>query len=140
VSAIEDPGVDVVLFVAAGFRLGTDASSVVRVSKRRAEDPAPYGFGPVQSGGRAMIARGSDGGTRSVAVDTVLGVRRIRQGALRPLPGFLKGLIDPAVIGFALTDEAVVALVDLSDVDPGGKKPGPSGAESTDLSQAESRG
>jgi len=118
-SGDEDEGVDVLLFEAAGFRMGTDAAHVLRVSKSPAEAAAAPGFGPIRAGARAIVAQGPSGPARSVAVDNILGVRRLPAGNLRPLPAFLRGLIHPAVIGFALMEEALIALVELSEVEGG---------------------
>ncbi len=109
-------GVDVLLFEAAGFRMGADAGAILKVTKRGPDEPALPGFGRVKPGSRAIVARAPRGDTRTVAVDAILGVRRVGRLDLRPLPPFLRGLIHPAVIGFAVIEEALVALVELSEV------------------------
>jgi hypothetical protein len=106
-------GVDVLIFEAAGFRLGADASCVVRVAKSRSGG-AIEGFGPASPDARAIVARAVDGTTLSVAVDHIFGVRNVRRDALRPLPGFLRGLVHPALIGFALDGDGVIGLVELA--------------------------
>jgi hypothetical protein len=123
-SMMGEAGVDVLLFEAGGFRLGADAGAVVRVASHRPEDPQAATFGAVRSGGREIVARGRGGTTQAVSVDTILGVRRVKPSDLRPLPRFLLGRVHPAVIGFAVLEETLVALVELSEVEGAEAEPG----------------
>ena len=107
-------GVDVLVFEAAGFRLGADAASVVRVARAESDEAVAGGFGPTSPDARAIVARAADGTTLAVAVDHVLGVRHLQRDLLRPVPGFLKGLVHPALIGFALDGDRVIGLVELA--------------------------
>jgi chemotaxis signal transduction protein len=102
---------DLVLFVIGGRTYGADAGEVHRVARRDPELPTASRLGDCP-GNRALRVSGR-GGEVQVPIERLLGIRPAPLTALRRLPAFAKGLIEPAVVGFLLEEGQLVLLLDL---------------------------
>ncbi len=97
------------LYEVGGRLFGSDAAQVVRVARRASErEPGP-------SACRALVVQrpGPEPSTAEVPIDRWVGLERVRPSALRQVPAFALGLVDPSLVGFLLRGEGLVPLIDL---------------------------
>jgi len=101
---------DLVVFEVGGLRFGADAARVVRVAPRT---PRPARGWDRQLPSGTGGGRGRDG-ERQVPIDRLVGLSRAGPDRLRRLPEFVRGLAEPALLGFRLEErDEIVLLVDL---------------------------
>jgi len=102
---------DLVVFEVGGLRFGADAARVVRVAPRDPKASSRLGPG---SSRRALVVDAGGDGERQVPIDRLVGFIRAGPDRLRRLPEFVRGLAEPALLGFRLEErDEIVLLVDL---------------------------
>ncbi len=107
--------ISLILFTVGGERYGADASQVLRVDRPRAETFRSSVLGTPKLGERALVfLSGREQESceeRSLAIDSVLGLRQVTISELRQKTFVLASA--KAALGFWLDGERPVVLVDL---------------------------
>lgn len=122
---IEERPIDVLVFEAGGQRFGADAAQVLRVLRPGPGEDVARALGVDPATRRALAVLRDDAALSLVGADAITGVRRLDRSSLRPVPPFLRGVIQPAIIGFAIVDDVPIVLLDLRRVAPGGRPENP---------------
>lgn len=103
--------VELVLFDVDGTRYGVDMTQVLRIDRHVASESVGTPLGRPREGRRALIFSSPTLGERSLAIDSVLGVRSVPIDDLRRLPpGVGTSVI---AIGAWLDRDEPVLLIDL---------------------------
>ncbi|MEW6432458.1 MAG: Frizzy aggregation protein FrzB [Myxococcota bacterium] len=119
---MSDEAVDVVLFEIAGVRFGADLAQVRRVDLDEPTESVGYPLGRPRDGRRALVFQPEDGPECRLAIDAVLGVRKIPVTELRRLPRAVAA--PPMSLGAWLDGDDAVLLVDLFAMNPFTRKSG----------------
>jgi chemotaxis signal transduction protein len=117
---VSDEVVDVVLFEIAGVRYGADLVQVRRVDHDDPTESIGHPLGRPHDGRRALVFQGDAHTECRLAIDAVLGVRRVPVNELRRLPTAVAA--PPLSIGAWLDGRDTVLLVDLHAMNPFTKK------------------
>jgi chemotaxis signal transduction protein len=111
-----DEAVDVVLFEIAGVRYGADLTQVRRVDLDDPTESVGFPLGRPAVGRRALVFGGEGHTECRLAVDAVLGVKKILVSELRRMP---RTVAAPAMtLGAWLDGRGTVLLVDLHALNP----------------------
>jgi chemotaxis signal transduction protein len=113
---VSDATVDLVLFEVAGVRYGVDLAQVRRVDRDDPAESVGHPLGQPITGRRALVFRPTAEQERRLAIDTVLGVRRVPVAELRRLPKALAA--PPLSVGAWVDGPDTVLLVDLHAMNP----------------------
>lgn len=113
--------VDVVLFEIAGVRYGADLAQVRRVDHDDPTESVGFPLGRPVDGKRALVFVPEAHTECRLAIDAVLGVRRVPVAELRRLPPAVAA--PPMSIGAWLDGKDTVLLVDLHALNPFTRKP-----------------
>ena len=111
-----DEAVDVVLFEIAGVRYGADLAQVRRVDVDEPTESVGFPLGRPHEGRRALVFHPEDSPECRLAIDAVLGVRKIPVSELRRLPPAVAA--PPMSLGAWLDGTEAVLLVDLFAMNP----------------------
>lgn len=110
--------VDLVLFEVGGAAFGADLSQVRRIDLDDPSESIGHPLGTPLHGRRALVFQTSPGAERRLAVDSVLGVRRVELTQLRRMPPAAHAA--PFSIGAWLDGDTPILLVDLPSMVPAG--------------------
>lgn len=111
-----EAAVDVVLFEIGGVRYGADLAQVRRVDIDDPSESVGFPLGRPHDGRRALVFRPDDAPECRLAIDAVLGVRKIPVADLRRLPPAVAA--PPMSMGAWLDGNEAVLLVDLFAMNP----------------------
>jgi hypothetical protein len=121
---------DIFFFEVGGQTFGTDPLDVVRVDRLRDEVPLARVLASSGFSTRTLVVRAASGEAQ-VPVDKVLGVRRLSQDVLRPVPAYLKAAhpeLASELLGVVLEEgTGPVLVLDLKRVSARAKAPAGAG-------------
>ncbi|MGI5865230.1 MAG: chemotaxis protein CheW [Myxococcales bacterium] len=104
--------VDLAIFEIDGRIFGADALDIARVGRVSIDLPLVTRLGEPGEGARVLVVRGAEGEAQ-VLIDRFIGIEQASVSQLRRLPAFLRGLVEPALVGFLQRGGEIVLLIDL---------------------------